>query len=157
MNSMNHEITAGSGQAKGRSGEPAAGWILPHRQVLNAIDEVGRETRLGQYFQLLDELPDREFELGRIDNACEVDTLSLPSCGCYEQILVLGKEHPAQFTSPIEQPWVFPLCCAVFLSRQHLHSASSQAAGDGARHMHVHVKRDAHPPPSRARKAACVS
>ena len=154
---MNQAITAGSRQAEGRSRERAAGCALPHRQVLNAIDEIGKEASLGQYLQLLDELPYRKFELGSVDNACEVDALSLPSCGFYEQILILGKEHPAQFASPVEQPRVFPLCCAVFLSREHLCSASSQAASDGARHMHVHVQRDAHPPPSLARKAACVN
>ena len=154
---MNQAITAESRQAERRSRERAAGCALPHRQVLNAVDKVGRETSLGKYLQILDELPNRKFKLGSVDNACEVDALSLPSCGFYEQILILGKEHPAQFASPVEQPRVFPLCCAVFLSREHLYSASSQAASDGARHMHVHVERDAHPPPSLARKAACVS
>src|ERR1035437_4592618 len=152
INSMNQAITAESRQAERRSRERAAGCALPHRQVLNAIDEIGKEASLRQYLQLLDELPYRKFELGSVDNACEVDALPLPSCGFYEQILILGKEHPAQFASPVEQPRVFPLCWAGFLSREHLCSASSQAASDGARHMHVHVQRDAHPPPSLARK-----
>jgi hypothetical protein len=154
---MTRQPGASRGCARGAGGEKGADWALPHRQVLNAIDEVGREASLGQYLQLLDELPYRKFELGSVDNACEVDALPLPSCGFYEQIFILGKEHPAQFASPVEQPRVFSLCCAVFLSREHLYSASSQAASDGARHMHIHVQRDAHPPPSRARKSAFVS
>ena len=143
-------------QPGGRWG-PESGGASPHRQVLNAIDEIARETSLGEYLQLLDELPDRKLELGRVDDASEVDALTLPSRSLYEQVFVLGEEHPAQFARPIEQLRVFPSCCAVLLSREHIHSAPSQAAGHGTRHMHVHVERDAHPLPSLARKAACVS
>src|SRR5207247_2547946 len=83
--------------APGRSGRRSrksskSGRALPHRQVLNSIDEVGRKTSLGQYLQLLDELPDRKRELGSVDYACELDALSLPSCGFHEQVFVLGKE-----------------------------------------------------------------
>jgi hypothetical protein len=60
---------------------PEFGVLLPHRQVLNAIDKIARETSLGHKLQFLDELADRKLELGSVDNTRKVDALSLPSRG----------------------------------------------------------------------------
>src|SRR5262245_30545942 len=74
----------------------------------------------------------------------------LPVRGNSNQVRVLRKENPTQFRGSPEQFRIDRLTCAVFLTRENIHTTPTQPVRDSRRHMDIHVQAQAHAlPPCR--------
>jgi hypothetical protein len=82
-------------------------------------------------------------KLMRVHHARKVPAGVLPTVGDFQQVIVLGKQHAAQFGGPLKQFLVWPIRAAVFKGRQHVEAAPAQPQRNGAMYMMVHIERKA--------------
>lgn len=122
-------------------------WLVTfrsQRQKLHAISQIVRFRGLGDEFKVAVALADGDGKLMGVDDSGESTVFALPEFGFGKQVVVLAEQNPPQFTRPVEQAVVRPCGRAVFLRRDCIHPANSQAIGNRLPHMDVHVERDTH-------------
>jgi len=112
--------------------------------MLDAINEIGRNTTLSDNLQVLDALADCDAQLMSVDHAGQGDAGALPPGGFCQQILVPAEEHPVQLTGPLKQCSIIQSRGSVGLRGEHIHTPPYQGSRDHRRHMNVRVEGNAH-------------
>lgn len=121
---------------------------------MNEIGAVGGRGRLGDQFQIFDELNYRESELRAVDDAGKSDPFPLPPSGVCQQVGVLRKQNSSKVSSPIEERGIIQSRRTIFLCGENGYTEPAQATCHRTLHMYIHVKRDAHLEPSRFAKVS---